>query len=229
MLSKVSDSGSAWYPVPIKKLDTLLIKAIYSGRGYSHPYALRRNIAYNLQYLEYLDRTVQDLKLSSVLLTQTWKSFVIAGCGIIESLLHYLLIANGAHAKTKWDLVAVAPGNSKTWDGEVRKVDSHVYKKRSSPRLEQMRFDAMIKKSESKKVLGCEHSIYPLLKKLRPLRNKFHLQEIGNVVDTDWNAFNWSEACFMAQVIQRVFTSTIFNPNADERGYFDYLSRYHEI
>ena len=226
MLKKTSESSAAWYPVPIAKLVALLIKAIYSGRGYRHTYALRRNIAYNLQYIEYLDRTVQDLKLSSVLVTQTWKTFVIVGCGIIESLLHYLLISKGAHTMTEWDLVIIAPGNSKKWGSETRKVDSHVYKKRSNSRLEQMTFDAMLKKSESKRVLGREHSIYPMLKRLRPLRNKVHLQEIGDVTDTDWNAFKWSEACAMAQVIQRVFTSTIFKPSSDEKEYFEYLSRY---
>ena len=227
-LIKKSEAQGPWYPVSIKRLNALLFKSIYSGRGYRHTYALRRNIAYNLQYIEYLDRSVLDLKLSGVLNTQIWKTFVIVGCGIIESLLHYLLIANGSYAKTEWEFIAVAPGNSKKLDGEVRKIDSHIYRKLKSPKLKQMTFDAMIQKSESRRVLGANQDLYDKLKRLRLLRNKVHLQAIGNDTDTDWNSFNWTDACYMAQVIHDVFTSNIFHPSADERAYFDYLQRYVE-
>lgn len=153
---------------------------------------------------------------------------VVVGCGIIESLLHYLLIADGSHASTEWELVGVAPGNPKNLDGEKRKVDSHIYRRIDPPRIEEMTFDSMLKKAERRRVLGREHNIYPVLKRLRPLRNKVHLQEIGDVTDTDWNAFNWSEACAMAQVLRRVFRSSVFSPTAEERRYFGYLDRYEE-
>ena len=151
---------------------------------------------------------------------------IIVGCGIIESLLHYLIIANGIHSKTDWELVSIAPGNPKMLDGEVRKIDSHIYRKLSSPKNELMNFDAMIKKAESKKVLGSNPEIYIKLRRLRPLRNKVHLQKIKNQVDTDWNSFNWDDACCMAKIIKEVFTSSIFKTSADERGYFEYLDRY---
>ena len=58
MLVKKTEGAGPWCPVTIDDLDELLIKVIHSGRGYRHSYALRRNIAYNLQHVEYLDRTV---------------------------------------------------------------------------------------------------------------------------------------------------------------------------
>ena len=89
-----------------------------------------------------------------------------------------------------------------------------------------MTFDAMLKKSEAKRVLGSDHDVYVKLKRLRPLRNKVHLQEIGADTDTDWNSFNWSEVCDMAQVLHKIFTITIYRPSANEREYFRYLLRY---
>lgn len=225
-LCKSSESGPPWYPVSIHRLETLLVKVIRTGRGYSHPYALRKNIAYNLQYLEYLDRTALDIKLSQVLITQTWKTFIIVGCGVVESLLQFLLIAHGKHAKTEWELVCIGPGNAKKMEGETRKIDSHVYRKLSTPRPDQMTFDTIIKKSESKRVLGSNHDIFPKLKKLRKLRNRIHLQEIADSTDTDWNKFNWAEVTLMAEVLRSLLTSNIFHPSTEERAYFDYLLRY---
>jgi len=227
-LVKTIEPGEAWYPVSIYRLDKLLAKAIYSDRGYRHTYALRRNLAYNLQHIEFLDRCLLDIKLSSVLETQTWKTLIIVGCGLVESLLHFLLIANGSYAKSEWELIAVAPGNSKTLDGELRKIDSHIYRKLGAPKPKQMTFDSMLKKAESRKVLGKNPDLYAKLRRLRPLRNKVHLQEIGSDSDTDWNSFNWLDACCMAQVLKEVFTSNIFRPSRTERNYFDYLARYVE-
>lgn len=225
-LTKVTESGGCWYPVSIAELDGLLIKVIRRGRGYRHTYALRRNIAYNLQHIEFLDRCLEDLKLSSVLVTQTWKTFIVVGCGIIESLLHFLLIARDVHSTIDWELKVIAPGNPKTVDGERIRVDSHIYRRLPSSKLKQMTFDAMLKKAERNKVLGSDHSVYASLKKLRQLRNKVHLQEIGHSTDTDWNAFQRPDVALMAKVVYKVFTSNIFQPSREERGYFAYLRSY---
>lgn len=57
------------------------------------------NIAYNLQYLEYLQQTVKELSLSSVLLTQTYKSYIIVAVSVIESILFHLVQCHGSRKK----------------------------------------------------------------------------------------------------------------------------------
>jgi len=225
-LTLITASEGTWYPVPIHKLDELLIKVIRSGRGYRHTKELRKNLAYNLQYVEFLDRAQQDLKLSSVIIKQNWKTFVIIGCSIVESLLHFLLIAKKKHSTTEWELKLVAPGNGKNWDDSRIKVDSYVYEKLSTAKRTQMTFDSMLKKAESHHILGSNHEIYSQLNHLRPLRNRIHLQEIGGVSDTDWHAFSNSDACCMANVLQLIFTSNIFRPTTEQVEYFDYLKKY---
>ncbi len=150
------------------------------------------------------------------------------GCAIIESLLHYLLVARGVHSVTEWALKAVAPGNPKRIDGRITKVDSHILTRLASPKLEEMTFDAMLKKAERHRVLGSDHSVYASLKKLRPLRNKVHLQNIGHPTDTDWNAFQAPDVASMAEVLHKVFTSSVFRPSSEERGYFEYLRHYYK-
>jgi len=106
------------------------------------------------------------------------------------------------------------------------RIDCHVYKKLTTKKREEMSFDVMIRKAESKKILGSDHSIYAKLQYLRGLRNKVHLHVIDEPTDTDWNAFQHRHLCAMAQVLHYVFTGPIFRPSQQERGYFDYLVKY---
>lgn len=223
------EEGGTWYPVSIERLDIFLIKVIQQGHGYPHPYALRRNIAYNLQYLEYLEQTFSQLRISNVLITQTWKIFILVGCGIVESLLKYLLIRHGNYSKDDWELDFVAKGNERKIEGKSIKIDSHVYRKLNHPKLSQMNFDSMIKKAKSKRVLGSNREVYLKLNRLRDLRNRVHLQKIQHPTDTDWNAFNLDDFKNMAQVLHAVFTSNIFRPSAEQRDYFSYLENYLEL
>ena len=228
-LTRKNENVSAWYPIPITKLDSLLQKAIYRGCGFTHVYALRKNIAYNLQHLEFIDRCLDELQLNSVLLTQNWKVFIIIGCSIIESLLSYLLVKKNIYSKTVWQLAYINPGSEKVINGKRERIDSHVFKKLSAPIREEMTFDSMLKKAESKKVLGTIPNIYPRLKYLRKLRNKIHLQEIAHPTDTDWNSFNKSDFDAMADVIYTIFTGSIFKPSKEEKEYFDYLKKHINI
>jgi len=225
LLSLSGTNDPPWYPVSIARLEGLLEKAIQTGHGYHTAKALRKNIAYNLQYLEFLDRSFQDLKLSGVLKTQTWKVFIIVSCGIIESLLHYLLVRRGLHTTTEWELKVVLPGNTKNVDGEPIKADVHISKKLSKPRLKQMTFDSMIQKAQTKCLLGSKMDLYKDLDQLRDLRNKVHLQAIDEPNDTDWNTIHIEHLRQMYNVVHGVFTSTIFRPSAEEVDYFEYLRK----
>ena len=226
MIDITTEEGSRWYPAPIEKLDSFLKKAIYQGTGFVHVYALRRNIAYNLQYIEYLDKSFSAIRLSSVLTTQSYKMFIVVGCGIIESLLTYLLIKSGQYSTTNWELETIMPGQEKLIDGEKKRIDSHILKKLSNPVKQEMTLDSMLKKAEKKKVLGSDHGVYSKLNYLRKLRNKVHLQAIYDPTDTDWNAFHHRHLCAMAQVVYSVFTSNIFRPSAEEKALFLYLEKY---
>jgi len=227
-LSLTGTNDPFWYPVSIARLETLLEKAIQTGHGYQTAYALRKNIAYNLQHLEFLDRSLQDIKLSGVLTTQTWKLFIIVACGIVESLLHYLLIRRSLYSTTEWELKVVMPGNTKHVDGEAVKADVHFSRRLASPRLKQMTFDAMIQKARANRLLGGNLALYDTLDQMRDLRNKVHLQAIDQPNDTDWNTFHIEHLHQMYDIVHGVFTSTIFRPSAEEVAYFAYLRRFAE-
>lgn len=74
---------NTWYPTPVEyyknafKISTTDEKDI----------ALLNNIAYNMQYIEFLEKELQELELSSVLTSMLCKTYVITATSIIEGLL----------------------------------------------------------------------------------------------------------------------------------------------
>ena len=58
---------------------------------------VKQNLAYNLQYLQYLEQTLLELSLSNVLERQTIKSYVIGAIGSVECLLFHLNRASGGN------------------------------------------------------------------------------------------------------------------------------------
>lgn len=224
MLTKKTESAKTWYPVPIQRLEKFLGKVVQPVPKYGHAVALRKNIAYSLQHLEFLHRCIEDIRLSSVLETQTQKTFVMVGCGVVEGLLTYLLTIAGLNSTTDWQCNAVINSNEKEVDGVKMKVETHLFIKLAVPVPQEMTFDAMLKKAESKKVFGPNHDIYAKLKGLRKLRNRVHLQACDHPSDTDWNAFSKRDMVKMAEVLIAILLNPLFNPSTEENAYFRYLT-----
>lgn len=224
-LIKTDEDGSGWYPVPISRLEGLLKNAIYAGRGYQYSDALRKNLAYNLQYIQFHDRVLQDIKLSSVLRKQTVKTFVLVGCSVIESILHFMLIVNDVHSTSEWKEKAKFKGNQKKVDDIYVKIDTIMYEKLASPLPKKMTLDAMIKRANTNNIFGAGAAIYKKLDSLRKLRNKVHLQKISEPRDTDWNSFDLTHLSDICKVLYAVLTSSIFSPTTEQKADFGYLRR----
>lgn len=65
-------------------------------------YKILKNICYNLQYLEYLDATLVQLKLTDVLQAYTWKTYIITATSIIEAIFYYLAKKHENSLKPEW-------------------------------------------------------------------------------------------------------------------------------
>jgi hypothetical protein len=167
---------------------------------------LNSNFAYNMQYIEYLEKQIDDLKLPSVLLTMTYKSYIITGMGIIELLLVYLLHHTGNWNTDEWEEYFSIAANPKDVNGVLTKVETRLYKK--VPVYDKrMDLDSMIKKAEKKHILTIDHNAFPALKRLRELRNKVHLQVGDNALDHDYNNFGIDEIQMMRRILFSVLTA----------------------
>ena len=226
-LTLMGKDRGTWYPVSINRLETYLGKYIEKGHGYVHVTQLKKDISYNLQYLQFQDRVVQDIKLSSVLYTQSIKTIVMVGCSIIESLLHFLLIRTENHTTTEWVEKDIFKGNQKKLNGESVRIDTVIYKKLDSRNNKHMTFDSMIKCASSKKLMGKNKLMYEKLEVLRKLRNRVHLQVTDDRTGTDWTTFYPQNIDEAYMVLYSIMVSSLFFPNKEEKEYFSYmLNRY---
>ena len=100
-----TDHRTKWYPISIGCWDEVLNSFSYDGNQILPDKDIRKNIAYNLQYLEYLEQTIEELSLSAVLTKQTYKSYIIVAIGVVESLLFFLIVVTGGNEKKFFDVL----------------------------------------------------------------------------------------------------------------------------
>lgn len=217
-------SGERWYPELINELEAHFRSYITEIADFdrSKTYPLIKNLAYTLQYIQFLYRVISDLELTDVLYKQNVKSFIIHGAAVVEAIFQYLVIKKGYGANTEWESVKKFKSNEYQIKEDSFMNETEVFIKLNSPILQEMTFDQLAKKVESKKLLGDVSSLYAEISKVRKLRNKVHIQEIQNMYDTDYNTFNTSTFNLMRRVLYGVLTSEIFD-NSSFKHLFTYL------
>jgi len=228
MSDKLTLKGSKkiWYPARVNSLDSYLSVLIKENIyfNYSQVSSLKKNISYNLQYVEFLNRIIKDIDLSSVLFTQNIKIFVICSASIVEAIFHYIVVSNGKEAKTDWKSYKSKTNNNEfDVKGDKFKTVTDIYIKVSPPIPESMTFHSLCKKIEDNKMLGdVRGDLYKEISYIRKLRNKIHIQGIQNSTDTDWWTFDNSELNLMKRVLYGVLTSPVFS-NSSQSSLFNYL------
>lgn len=219
------DDRSKWYPNSISQIECYLSVLITQNTylDSSKCTGIRKNISYNLQYIEFLDRVIKDINLSEVLITQNFKTFLIIGSSIIESIFYFLVVSNG-YGKTT-DLVEVENYESKEYEISSKKYKNKtiIFHKVDTPISVVMTFDQMCKKVESRKLLGVSFGLYSKINPLRQLRNKIHIHDSSNSTDTDWYNFNRKEYNLIREVLYGVLTSDVFK-NSNSKNIFDFLN-----
>lgn len=218
------DDKDTWYPTPIshleEHLDVVMAPCKNVAIGLVTP--VKKNIAYNLQYIEFLVRLIKDVKLSSVLWTQNVKSFTLHSAAVIESLFHYIVLSTGHASVTEWKSCKKIKSNQYEVNGTWFVNETEIFIKSNEQIFEDMTFDQMAKKVESKKLLGNVGDLYKEISKIRKLRNKIHLQGVEHTSDTDYKNFGNSEYALTRRVLHGVLISPLFN-KSKRHCCFDYL------
>lgn len=185
--------------------DNLIVK----NEHFNKHYALVKNLSYNMQYLEFLSISLKE-SIHATIRMEFYKTFVITGVSVIESILYYLLRSKNLHRTQNYKVLTKFTSNEREIDGIQTKIESTVLQKISTAIEEEMTLDSMLKKVESKHLLGTDHEIYKELNHLRKLRNKIHLYYIEAHLDTDWNNFSEREFNMIKKVLRTVLHSNIF-------------------
>ncbi len=204
--SKESPSQSRWYPYLITTYDDLLENYI-EDLEYRD---LRKNISYNMQYLEYLHQVNIELSLSEVIIGQNYKSFIIFSVSVIECILHYWISKNNLQITKEWEKIF----EKKIESGKIRGTIN------LESKLE-MKLDGMIKVANSNSLLGEDKSIYKDLHKLRKLRNTTHMYNPKNQ-GTDWYIFGKAQYDLARSTLFKIF-KILFKPNSKQEEIINFL------
>lgn len=216
-------NSEQWLPTPINDLDTYLSKFFKNNNGVLHVSAIRKNIAYNIQHLQFQSQLLSEFKITQVILTQNWKVYIIVGISIIECILYYLLKSKSLHTVTEWEHISKTSNYININKPNIYKLENYILKKLVTPIPSKMKFDDMIKKVQKHELLGKNEEIYKKLNHLKKLRNRVHLQSVEHYTDTDWFKFNIGDFKTMKKILHIFLTSSLFKPTPLEKKMFKFL------
>lgn len=198
-----------WSPSTVSDFEKAFSVGSYRGM----PKALRKNIAYSLQYLQYIQLQFDELKLHSVISTQLCKSYVIIAMSIIEGVFYHLLKSNDQYKKEDWEeLGKPIQTNAFEEAGLKKKHSITTLIKLNVPKEGRMDFESMIQKVRSNHLLKLPQSAYPFIKDLKNVRNKVHLHISKDDNDTDYNKLSDVEYYLARLTLYKVLTDTVFEP-----------------
>jgi len=213
-----------WCPTLIDEWRAFLRRGIPSDNVLNHRNAFVSNIGYNLQYLEFLNYQIKEVELHATVYSQTLKSFVISGMGIIEAIMWYLLKKNDLNRREDWEKVAELTSQAFNEEGSSYRVVNYIQKKLETPVELEMPLHWMLKRVEKKKLLGIKSQAYKDLNYLRNLRNKVHIHVVQHDTDTDWNAFNNNELKLTKKALHGVLNSELFSPKETHIKMLEFLA-----
>ena len=124
LLNKIN-CKNRWYPQPIERYKgnlNILSSSPENERIIS-------NFAYNMQYIEFIEKELEELKLSAVISTMLYKTYIITSKGIIESLFSYLLKEKGYWKTSYWEKICIFQANEKEINNEKYMIKNILYKK----------------------------------------------------------------------------------------------------
>ena len=202
-LLESNKSKDRWYPTSI---DTLK-NSIKIDTSIENARALHSNIAYNLQYIEFLEKELEELNLSSVIYIMVVKNYVITSMSILEGLFSNIIKSNGWWKTSNLESLGTTQANETTFSGQKYIIKTEIIKK-SDPYMIQMNLDDLIKiLDKHHSALEVDHLVYPALRRLKNLRNRVHLQKSEGNTDHDYNAFDYSVKNEMSEILHDILTS----------------------
>lgn len=146
-----------WYPYSIDGY-----KAVFNKMDMTvaNSHALKSNLSYSMQYLEYLEKQLSELELSSVLYAMTVKSYVITGMSILEGLFSNIVRSKGWWKMSSVKSIGTVTSSKKKFEDKYYIIKTELCTK--VPQYEiQMNLDDLIKKLENHHdALGVDHLIY---------------------------------------------------------------------
>lgn len=207
-----------WYPISVDTYKNSFILDMQIEKSE----ALRSNLAYSMQYLEFLEKEMTELKVSNVIYAMLVKTYVVTGMSILEGIFVNIVKSKGWWKTSNLESLGTTQANETYFGEEKYVVKTELLKKVDTYQL-QMNLDELITVlSRHHQALNVDHLVYPALKRLKGFRNRIHLQKAEDRLDHDYNAFDFSVKKEMGAIMYEILTSPMVTrlPNN-----FEFLKR----
>lgn len=187
---------TVWYPTPIKAY----LKAIKINKEEPKDHALSKNISYNLQYLEFLQKELNELVLSGVIKATIIKTYIITAISILEGLFTYI---------------------EKEYIGETHSDAPTLY-----DLIDKLKAHPQVLNIPDDETYGKLHEIRKLrnkihLSKLKNMNSSKDTEDEGAVImDHDYNIFDDDQHLLVQSTLYKILTLKVVT---DEPELFDFL------
>ena len=208
---KCKSSTDRWYPISVQKY----VKAFKLNGAYEDVAALRKNLAYSMQYLEYIEKQIAELELSSVIYSMLIKTYVITAMSILEGIFTNIIKARGWWKTSQLESIGTTQANETKFGDKKLIVKTELFRK-VEPYPLQMNLEELIAiLCRHHEALNVDHLVYPALKRLKELRNRIHLQKTDGTTDHDYNAFDYTIKREMGSILFQILSSEMVTNDSD--------------
>lgn len=181
------------------------------------------NIAYSLQYLQYLQLQMDELNLHSIVGCLLYKTYIITAMSIVEAVFNQVLKCTDKFPKTDgWECIRQVKSTEYEENEKFYRLETSFFVK-SNPKDKQIDFNTTINRIKDKKLLDLESSRFPDIKKLQKLRNRVHLQIAEDSTETDYYKFNLNDVKLAEKTLYSVLTDKKIMINDSYKKYLDFL------
>lgn len=218
MANKIEYNGR-WHPCPVNDFRNVVQQGLLENVDKN----ILSNIAYNLQYLQYLQLQMDELKLHCIVECLLYKAYIITSMSIIEAIFNQVLKCTNEFPQTDgWECIKQVKSTEYADDEKLYRLETSFFIK-NEPKDKQIDFNTTINRIKDKKLLGLDSSRFPDIKKLQKLRNRVHLQIVEGSSDTDYYKFNLSDVKLAKKTLYSVLTDKKIMINASYKKYLDFL------
>lgn len=144
-----------------------------------------KNIAYSLQYLQFVQLELNELHLHNIVEQQLWKTYIITAMAIIECIFNSIVKKNGKQLINEWSEGIELDTNEIVQNNITKKCKVIMYEKLQTPIDVEMKFFQLIDIVEKKRLISFRTKGYEDLRTLKNIRNRIHLSA-SEMNDTDY-------------------------------------------
>ena len=176
---------------------------------------LKKNLAYNIQYLQYLSKNIAEEKTTSALYRMRYKTFVVTSMSVIEAIFIILLNERNLIPTVEWK-----EGTHHHNNIDENTIEVSFKRKRISPQIKKINFDESIHLMQTNQILNASDAMYPVIRVLQDLRNRLHLDKANQLMDSDYNCFGEGTYKITKLVLYKILNNKIVSK---DNKYLDFI------